>query len=126
MSPGVTKGGGKARERLLAQCASLPAAELDHPFGPDTAVFKVAGKMFALVALGQPPGSATLKCEPDESEALRQAYESITPGYYMNKRHWVTVDLGADLPADVVPELVRGSYDLVVAALPARLRPATS
>lgn len=112
------------RNGVLAQCGDLPAAEIVYPFGDDTAVFKVVGKMFALVALGEEPGSVTLKCDPEESVALRQAHASITPGYYMNKQHWITVDLGPRLPDGLVPELVRGSYDLVVASLPRRKRPA--
>jgi predicted DNA-binding protein (MmcQ/YjbR family) len=112
------------REAVLAQCGALPAAELTYPFGDDNAVYKVGGKMFALVTLGDEPAAATLKCDPEESIALRQAHSSITPGYYMNKQHWITVDLSARLPDGLVPELVRGSYDLVVAALPRKKRPA--
>jgi len=111
---------------VLEQCGELVAAELTYPFGHDTAVFKVAGKMFALVSLGDTPGQATLKCDPKEATALRDAYDAITPGYHMNKRHWVTVDLGAALPADLVAELVRSSYELVVASLPAKLRPVSA
>ncbi len=122
MSPRAKKAVG-TRDAVLVQCGSLPAAELDYPFGDDTAVFKVAGKMFAMVALGEPPGSTTLKCEPEESISLRQSYASITPGYHMDKRHWITVGLGADLPAELVTELVQGSYDLVVAGIPAKRRP---
>ena len=111
------------RDAVLKKCGARPAAELDYPFGDDTAVFKVVGKMFALVSLGEPPGSVTLKADPEESEALRQAHAAITPGYYMNKRHWITVDLGG-VPPELVEELVLGSYELVVATLPGKHRPA--
>jgi predicted DNA-binding protein (MmcQ/YjbR family) len=116
----------KARQAVLRQCEGLPGSTLEYPFGEDTAVYKVGGKMFALVGLGEGAGVVTLKCEPDESEALRQEYPAITPGYYMNKRHWITLDLGASLPAGVVRELVAGSYELVVAGLAARSRPVRS
>jgi predicted DNA-binding protein (MmcQ/YjbR family) len=123
MTARATKRPTGRREAVLSQCGALSVAELDYPFGEDTAVFKVVGKMFAMVSLGDAAGSVTLKCEPEESEALRQAHSGITPGYYMNKRHWISIDLGADLPPDLVTELVRGSYDLVVASLPAKHRP---
>ncbi len=112
------------RQRVLDLCHACAGAGLDYPFGEDTAVFKVGGKMFALVALGEQPGSVTLKCDPEEAVALRAQYDCVTPGYYMNKKHWVTVDLAGPLPAGELADLVRGSYELVVAALPARLRPA--
>lgn len=112
-----------SREAVLEQCGAFDEAELGYPFGEDTAVFKVGGKMFAMVALGDPAGSVTLKCDPMESEALRASHSAISPGYHTNKRHWVTVDLGGDRPSGLVADLVRNSYELVVAALPARLRP---
>ncbi|MFZ0171285.1 MAG: MmcQ/YjbR family DNA-binding protein [Acidimicrobiales bacterium] len=112
------------RDGVLEQCGAFAEAELTYPFGDDTAVFKVAGKMFALVSLGDAPAQATLKCDPEEATALRRTYDGVTPGYHMNKRHWVTVDLGAALPGELVADLVRGSYQLVVASLPARRRPA--
>ncbi|MGH9172388.1 MAG: MmcQ/YjbR family DNA-binding protein [Acidimicrobiales bacterium] len=124
MSGRAAKQAAGLRESVLRQCGSLTEAELDYPFGDGAAVFKVVGKMFALVSLGDPPGSVTLKCDPEECVALCQAYPSVTPGYHMNKRHWVTVELAGSLPAALLPELVRGSYDLVVAALPAGRRPA--
>ena len=112
------------RDGLLEGCAALPAAQLTYPFGDSTAVFKVGGKMFALVSLAEPPGQVTLKCEPDEAAALCRTYEAITPGYHMNKRHWITIGLGDSLPGALLSELVRGSYELVVASLPVKLRPA--
>jgi predicted DNA-binding protein (MmcQ/YjbR family) len=112
------------RQPVLRQCAGMAAATLSYPFGEDTAVFKVGDKMFALVSLDDDPVSVTLKCEPAEAAALRDAHEAITPGYYMNKRHWITVDLGGTLPAGLVTDLVANSYELVVSSLPRKLRPA--
>ncbi len=116
-----------SRGQVLERCSALPAAELSHPFGEDTAVFKVSGKMFALVDLTGKHGRVTVKADPGYAAALVVRHQQITPGYYMNKRHWITVDLGdatcATLPAGLVDELLEDSYQLVVAGLPARLRP---
>jgi len=108
---------------VLAQCAALAGTDLSYPFGDETAVFKVGGKMLALVSLDDTPGRVTLKCEPEAITGLRDAYAAIGPGYYMNKRHWITVQLGDDVPDSLLTDLIVDSYDLVVAGLPVRLRP---
>ena len=107
---------------MCAWCEAKPGAVLEHPFGPEAAVFKVAGKMFALVALDGPPDYITLKAVPEEGEALRAQYAFIREGYYMNKRHWITVDLETDATAELVQGLLGDSYDLVVSALSKRVR----
>ncbi|WP_016699191.1 MmcQ/YjbR family DNA-binding protein [Actinoalloteichus spitiensis] len=114
------------RDRVLRRCEELPGARREHPFGEDTAVFKVGGRIFALVALGGDHGRVTLKCEPEYGALLVDSHAGITPGYHMNKRHWITVDLAAALPDDLLDELVEDSHDLVVAALPVRARPGTA
>jgi predicted DNA-binding protein (MmcQ/YjbR family) len=111
------------RETVLGQCAAFVGSELTYPFGDETAVFKVGGKMHAMVSLDDSPGRVTLKCDPDAAVDLRDSYAAVGPGYYMNKRHWITVDLGGDVPDALLTDLVADSYDLVVAGLPARLRP---
>lgn len=103
-------------------CRAKPGAVLEYPFGPEAAVFKVAGKMFALVAEDGPPDYVTVKAVPEEGEALRTQYAFIREGYYMNKRHWITVDVEADTPARLVVELIDDSYDLVVSKLTKRVR----
>jgi predicted DNA-binding protein (MmcQ/YjbR family) len=113
------------REAVRDQCSRLPGAELSYPFGDDTAVYKVSGKMFALVSLDAAPGAVTVKCDPEISVALRGSYRSITPGYYMNKRHWITVTFEGDVPPSVVGDLVVDSHALVVMSLPARARPSS-
>jgi predicted DNA-binding protein (MmcQ/YjbR family) len=80
-------------------------------------VFKVAGKMFALVSLGSPPGSVSLKCDPDVAVELRGQYAAITAGYHLNKRHWNTVTLDGSVPDEELLELIDHSYELVVAGL---------
>ncbi|MBM9621670.1 MmcQ/YjbR family DNA-binding protein [Streptomyces zhihengii] len=106
----------RARE-LRAFCLEFNAAVEEFPFGPETSVFKVLGKMFALSALEGAPLTVNLKCDPENAVRLRAEHPAIAPGYHMNKRHWNTVTVG-ELPDRMVRELVEDSYDLVVAGLP--------
>ncbi|MEU7730088.1 MmcQ/YjbR family DNA-binding protein [Streptomyces sp. NPDC040724] len=98
-------------------CLGFNAAVEEFPFTPETSVFKVLGKVFALSALDAQPLKVNLKCEPELAVRLREEHEAIVPGYHMNKRHWNTVTVGG-LPDATVRELVEDSYDLVVAGLP--------
>jgi len=106
------------RDRVIAACAAMPGSAEDYPFGDEVAVFKVARRMFALVSLGPPPGSVSLKCDPDLAAVLRDRHAGITPGYHLNKRHWNTVTLDGSVPDEELLELIDHSYDLVVARLP--------
>jgi len=108
---------GSLRDRVIAACATKPGSAEDYPFGAEVAVFKVVGRMFALVSLGPPPGSVSLKCDPGLAVGLRGRYAAITPGYHLNKRHWNTVTLDGSVPDEEVLELVDHSYDLVLAGL---------
>jgi predicted DNA-binding protein (MmcQ/YjbR family) len=100
-------------------CLSFNATVEDFPFNPETSVFKVLGKMFALTELGARPLTVSLKCDPDDATRLRGDHpELIVPGWHLNKRHWNTVTVDADLPDQLVRELIEDSYDLVVAGLP--------
>jgi len=92
---------------------SMPNAWLDYPFGEGTAVYKVGDKMFAIVSEGKQPVQISLKCDPILAEKLRQEYETILPGYHLNKKHWNTIILTGQLPWDEVQALIRHSYDLV-------------
>jgi predicted DNA-binding protein (MmcQ/YjbR family) len=105
-----------------AYCLSLPHVEECLPFGPDTLVFKIAGKLFALTTPEEFPPRMNLKCDPERSLELRDQFPSVLPGYHMNKRHWNTLVLDGSLPGALVKELIRHSYDLVVAGLPAAAR----
>jgi predicted DNA-binding protein (MmcQ/YjbR family) len=102
---------------VIAACSAKPGAVEDYPFGDEVAVFKVAGKMFALMPLGEAPGSVSLKCDPDLATSLRGRYAAITPGYHLSKRHWNTVTLDGSVPGEEVLELIDHSYDLVVGRL---------
>ena len=89
----------------------------DFPFGPEVMVFKVMGKMFALVFLDDSLLSINLKCDPDLAMHLRGFYNAVRPGYHMNKKHWNTVLLDGSIPDEEVFAMINESYDLVVKGL---------
>lgn len=118
------------RARLLRRLAGMPGAVEDYPFGEDTAVFRVGsapdgspGRMFALVSLTGAIGWVNLKLDPALVTELVATHRSVAPGWHMSKRHWVTVTLDTGMDDALLAELVEHSYALVVAKLPARLRP---
>lgn len=109
------------------QAVQYPSVEIGHPFGPEYSVFTVRGKMFMMQYELRGVPSMNLKIDPLDGEVLRDAYAEVSPGYHMNKRHWITV-AGVDDPAsafdsDLLHDLVLESYCLVVANLPRRDRP---
>jgi predicted DNA-binding protein (MmcQ/YjbR family) len=103
---------------LRDHCLSFNGAEETFPFGAETSVFKVAGKMFALSQLDTEPLRVSLKCEPELAEGLRGAHAAVLPGYHLNKRHWNTVIIDGSLADDAIREMIEDSYDLVVSKLP--------
>lgn len=105
------------RDRVMTACGAKPGSAEDYPFGDGVAVFKVAGRMFALVTLGEEPGSVSLKCDPHLAGDLRARYAAITAGYHLNKRHWNTVELDGSVPEDELLDLIDHSYELVTARL---------
>ncbi|MDH5151003.1 MmcQ/YjbR family DNA-binding protein [Kocuria palustris] len=107
-------------EEVALQC---PGAELEHPFGPETDVFKVRGRMFLMRLELRGQWMVNLKVEPQDGQALRDEFAEITPGYHMNKRHWVSVRAGEALSRRFVRELVVDSYRLVLEKLPRSVRP---
>ena len=96
-------------------CLALPGTDEAFPFGPETAVLRVNGKLFAILV--EDPVRISLKCDPGVAEALRTAYPAVTPGYHLNKRHWNTVLVDGSVPDDSLRGWVEDSYDLVVAGL---------
>jgi predicted DNA-binding protein (MmcQ/YjbR family) len=94
---------------------SMPNAVLDYPFGEGTAVYKVHDKMFALVEEKSMPVKLSLKCDPQLALTLRERYESIMPGYHLNKKHWNTMLLSGQLTWEETQDLIRHSYNLVTA-----------
>lgn len=101
----------------------LPASTLEFPFGPAFDVFKVRGKMFMFHAVVDDEPLVIIKALPSDSMSLRDAHPDITPGYHMDKRHWISLHPGGTLTADMVSELVTESYRLVVAGLPKAQQP---
>lgn len=109
-------------ERLHHYLKSKPGAVVDFPFDPVTLVFKVGGKMFALIMLDEHPLRMNLKCNPAEAQVLRDCFPAIIPGYHMNKRHWNSLILDESLPDDLIISLIDSSFDLVVKGLPKSIR----
>ena len=108
--------------QLREYCLSFKGATEDFPFNEDTLVFKVMGKMFALVGLekwemGNP--SINLKCDPEKAIELREKYpEEIYAGYHMSKKHWNTVVInGSQLTEKQIKHFINHSYELVVSKL---------
>jgi predicted DNA-binding protein (MmcQ/YjbR family) len=111
------------RDGLLDLLTGMPGAVEDYPFGDEVAVFKVGGKMFALVSLDDHPGFVNLKCDPALALELRAQHHAVRPGYHTNKKHWNTVDLDGSVDTEDLREMVEHSYELVVSRLPKRARP---
>ena len=104
-------------EEIREHCISKPGTTEGFPFGEQTLVFKVMGKMFALLPLDDPV-SMNLKCDPEYALELRERYEGrIRPGWHMNKKHWNTVSLVDNLESKLIGHLINHSYDLVVSKL---------
>ena len=100
------------RAQVFAWLDAKPSATSGRPFGPEVVVYKIGGKMFAIVA-DQEPTHFTLKCDPVLSEVMRGQYAAITPGYHTDKRHWITIKQDADLPDAEVTRLFDHAYDIV-------------
>jgi len=113
-----------SRDDIFAVCDALPATWNENPFGPETSVYKVVGKVFAITNLDGEPVKVTLKADPPHAEALVRDHPWIAPGYHMNKRHWVTVTVGPDADPRLVTDLIVNSYERVVEGLPRHKRPA--
>lgn len=101
-------------ESLRDFVLSFPDVEETTPFGPDTLVYKVNGKMFFLMGLDNDPLQFNVKCDPDEAVELREMYpQSVLPGYHMNKKHWNTVVIDGVLSSKQLQDFIEASYKLV-------------
>lgn len=106
----------KELEEFLLQ---FPNTWLDFPFGQGTSVYKVGhketgeGKLFAIITDDSKPLRVSLKCDPQLARHLRETYESVQPGYHLNKKHWNTIVCSGQLGDDEIKDLARLSYDLV-------------
>ncbi|MDQ7035149.1 MAG: MmcQ/YjbR family DNA-binding protein [Anaerolineae bacterium] len=101
------------RNDLCDKCLSLSGAVEEFPFGPDAAVYKVRGKMFALIPVAADPPTISLKSDPVEAEMLREMYIAVQPGYHLNKKHWNTVTVDGEIPEAQIIEMIDDSYTLV-------------
>jgi predicted DNA-binding protein (MmcQ/YjbR family) len=100
-------------ETLREYCLSKPGAEEDLPFGPDTLVFKVAGKIFLLASLDRESLQFNVKCDPEKAIELREEFSCVIPGYHMNKKHWNTILVDGSVPLKKIKEWIDHSYELV-------------
>jgi predicted DNA-binding protein (MmcQ/YjbR family) len=109
---------------LDAYLLSQKGATYDYPFDAYVRVYRVCGKIFALINEQNKPIAINLKCNPLYAEELRATYECVQPGYHMDKKHWNTVSMGGDVDGLMMEELIDHSYNLVVAGLTKKQREA--
>ena len=109
-------------EALREYCLSKKEVTEEFPFGNDTLVFKVKGKIFLLAGLDNNPMQFNVKCDPEKAIELREAYDAIKPGYHMNKKHWNTIIIDGSVSISLFKEMIDDSYSLVVKSLPKKIR----
>ena len=109
-------------EELRDYCLSLKGTTEHFPFDEITLVIKVQGKMFALLPLDNTETQISLKCDPEKAITLREEYAAIVPAWHFNKKHWNTVIVDPMISQKFMCELIKHSYDLVVAGLPKKLK----
>ncbi|MGW9114213.1 MmcQ/YjbR family DNA-binding protein [Microbacterium sp. NPDC055683] len=115
--------GRELHDAATAAAHELPGMALEYPFGPEWDVFKVRGKVFLLQTTLRGSELVTVKAHPDDAVALRAEFPDISPGYHMNKRHWISLRPGPSLSEPLVREVVTESYLRVVETLPRAIRP---
>ncbi len=108
-------------QQLRAYCLSKKEAVETFPFGDDVPVFKIMGKMFALVPVSG-SASISLKCEPTWAQILRQTYKAVQPGWHLNKEHWNTIACDDSIPDEEILGMIDHSYELIVKSLPRKVR----
>ena len=104
-------------EQIREYCLKKKGVTEEFPFDEETLVFKVLGKIFLLVSLDSIPLQFNVKCDPEVAIELRERYESVEPGYHMNKKHWNTVIIDGFVPDKIILKWIDNSYDLVVGGL---------
>jgi predicted DNA-binding protein (MmcQ/YjbR family) len=102
-------------ETLQQYCLSKPDVEETLPFGPDTLVYKVNGKVFLLTGLDSVDFRFNVKCDPDKALELREEFPCVLPGFHMNKKHWNTIVVDGSVSSRQLKEWIDHSYDLVTA-----------
>jgi predicted DNA-binding protein (MmcQ/YjbR family) len=109
-------------EQLREYCLLKPGVEETLPFGPDTLVYKVIGKVFLLTGLDTEELRFNVKCDPDKAIELREQFSCVLPGYHMNKKHWNTVVVNGSVSTKQLTEWIDDSYELVVQSFPKKVR----
>lgn len=100
-------------EEIREYCLAKSGVEETLPFGPDTLVYKVGGKIFLLAGLDNDPLSFNVKCDPEKAIELREEYSCVKPGYHMNKKHWNTIEVDGSVPINTLKQWIDWSYELV-------------
>jgi predicted DNA-binding protein (MmcQ/YjbR family) len=100
-------------DQLREYCLSKPGTEEALPFGPDTLVFKVGGKLFLLTGFDRTPLQFNVKCDPEKAVELREEFHCVLPGYHMNKKHWNTIVVDGSVSTKQLKEWIDHSYNLV-------------
>src|SRR3954470_10076956 len=100
-------------EQLRDYCLEKPGAEECFPFGPDTLVYKIKGKIFLLTSLTSQPLQFNVKSDPETAIELREQYGSVLPGYHMNKKYWNTVVIDGSISSRLLQQFIDDSYRLV-------------
>jgi len=108
-------------ENFRKYCLNKKGVTEEFPFGEQTLVYKVMGKIFAITSFDI-PFRVNLKCDPETAVELRERYEEVLPGYHMNKKHWNTVIFDGMIPEKLLKEMTDDSYDLIVKSLTSKLR----
>lgn len=119
----MSAAGDRLQDTARKAALALPDVRHSRPFTPQLDVYKVAGKVFLIVTDDPDEQIITVKCEPDHARALMQVHASITPGRYLDKRHWITLGPGPGITKRLIIDAIEDSYDLVAAQLPLRDRP---
>ncbi len=109
-------------DELREYCISKKGVEECLPFGPETLVFKVMGKMFLLTGLDAQPTQFNVKCNPEKAIELRENYHCVLPGYHMNKTHWTTIICDGSVKDTLLKQWIDDSYNLIVESLPKKLK----
>jgi predicted DNA-binding protein (MmcQ/YjbR family) len=109
-------------ETLREYCLNKPGVEETLPFGADTLVYKVTGKIFLITGLNEERVSFNVKCDPDLAIELREQYECVQPGYHMNKKHWNTIIVDGSVPNKKLAEWIDHSYKLVAEKAPQKVK----
>lgn len=119
----MSAAGDRLQDTARQVALALPDVSHGYPFTPGLDVYKVAGKVFLIVTDDPDEQIITVKCEPEHARTHVRGYVSITPGRYLDKRHWISLGPGPGITKRLATNAVEDSYDLTVERLPRRDRP---